>query len=139
MADDSSKPKGGAPRPRRRRTASTAVSPDVTAALANGRQRSAEVKADADSAQARADAAKAISRRVTKALGQLKIAEELGRNRRGRAAYVLDEPTTGLHLSDIHLLVNALDKLVARGDKAGAGFVNPSRYHSREIREIRET
>ncbi len=77
MADDSSKPKGGAPRPRRRRTASTAVSPDVTAALANGRQRSAEVKADADSAQARADAAKAISRRVTKALGQLKIAEEL--------------------------------------------------------------
>jgi excinuclease ABC subunit A len=47
---------------------------------------------------------------------RLKIAEELGRNRRGRAAYVLDEPTTGLHLSDIHLLVNALDKLVERGD-----------------------
>jgi excinuclease ABC subunit A len=47
---------------------------------------------------------------------RLKIAEELGRNRRGRAAYVLDEPTTGLHLSDIDLLVRALDKLVARGD-----------------------
>jgi len=47
---------------------------------------------------------------------RLKLAEELGRNRRGKAAYVLDEPTTGLHLSDIDLLVAALDKLVARGD-----------------------
>ena len=47
---------------------------------------------------------------------RLKIAEELGRNRRGRAAYVFDEPTTGLHLSDIDLLVRALDKLVERGD-----------------------
>ena len=47
---------------------------------------------------------------------RLKIAEELGRNRRGRAAYVFDEPTTGLHLSDIDLLVHALDRLVARGD-----------------------
>ncbi len=47
---------------------------------------------------------------------RLKLAEELGRNRRGRAAYVLDEPTTGLHLSDIDLLVKALDKLVERGD-----------------------
>ncbi|MCB9497014.1 MAG: ATP-binding cassette domain-containing protein [Fibrobacteria bacterium] len=47
---------------------------------------------------------------------RLKIAEELGRNRRGRVAYVLDEPTTGLHLSDIDLLVRSLDKLVGRGD-----------------------
>ncbi len=47
---------------------------------------------------------------------RLKLAEELGRNRRGRAVYVLDEPTTGLHLSDIDLLVKALDKLVERGD-----------------------
>jgi excinuclease ABC subunit A len=47
---------------------------------------------------------------------RLKLAEELGRSRRGRAVYVLDEPTTGLHLSDIDLLVRALDRLVARGD-----------------------
>jgi excinuclease ABC subunit A len=47
---------------------------------------------------------------------RLKLAEELGRVRRGRAVYILDEPTTGLHLSDIDLLVQALDRLVARGD-----------------------
>ncbi len=47
---------------------------------------------------------------------RLKLAEELGRNRRGRAVYILDEPTTGLHLSDIDLLVQAMDLLVARGD-----------------------
>ena len=47
---------------------------------------------------------------------RLKLAEELGRNRRGKAVYVFDEPTTGLHLSDIDLLVKAFDKLVERGD-----------------------
>jgi excinuclease ABC subunit A len=47
---------------------------------------------------------------------RLKIAEELARNRRGRALYLLDEPTTGLHLSDVQLLVQALSKLVDRGD-----------------------
>jgi len=47
---------------------------------------------------------------------RLKIAEELSRNRRGRALYLLDEPTTGLHLSDVQLLVRALSKLVDRGD-----------------------
>src|SRR5262249_1916684 len=30
--------------------------------------------------------------------------------------YVLDEPTTGLHLSDVRRLVSVLDRLVARGD-----------------------
>jgi len=47
---------------------------------------------------------------------RLKLAEELGRNRRGKAFYILDEPTTGLHLADIDLLVQAMDRLVARGD-----------------------
>jgi len=47
---------------------------------------------------------------------RLKIATELSRNRRGRAFYLLDEPTTGLHLCDIQLLVQALSKLVERGD-----------------------
>jgi excinuclease ABC subunit A len=30
--------------------------------------------------------------------------------------YVLDEPTTGLHLSDVRRLISVLDRLVARGD-----------------------
>jgi excinuclease ABC subunit A len=47
---------------------------------------------------------------------RLKIATELARNRRGRAFYLLDEPTTGLHLCDIQLLVQSLSKLVERGD-----------------------
>ncbi|RYG65750.1 hypothetical protein EON77_18165, partial [bacterium] len=30
--------------------------------------------------------------------------------------YVLDEPTTGLHLSDVRRLITVLERLVARGD-----------------------
>jgi excinuclease ABC subunit A len=48
---------------------------------------------------------------------RLKLATELTTNVRGKSAlYVLDEPTTGLHLSDVARLIDVLDKLVARGD-----------------------
>jgi excinuclease ABC subunit A len=39
---------------------------------------------------------------------RVKLATELSRKATGRTLYVLDEPTTGLHFSDIELLTHAL-------------------------------
>ncbi|MBB5914137.1 excinuclease UvrABC ATPase subunit [Nocardia transvalensis] len=46
---------------------------------------------------------------------RLKIAKELARPGE-HALYILDEPTTGLHLSDIDTLLGVLDHLVAKGN-----------------------
>ena len=47
---------------------------------------------------------------------RVKLAAELQRRRRGRTLYVLDEPTTGLHPSDVDLLMAQLRGLVEAGD-----------------------
>ncbi len=48
---------------------------------------------------------------------RLKIARELlGANKKtGRKLYLLDEPTTGLHLEDVRVLIQVLDRLVDAG------------------------
>ncbi len=48
---------------------------------------------------------------------RLKIARELAHagRRSGRKLYILDEPTTGLHLDDVRILIGVLDRLVDAG------------------------
>ena len=43
---------------------------------------------------------------------RVKLATELSRRPTGRTIYVLDEPSTGLHTADVHMLVQVLDRLV---------------------------
>ncbi len=47
---------------------------------------------------------------------RVKLAEELSKKDTGKTLYILDEPTTGLHFSDIVQLINVLQKLVDRGN-----------------------
>jgi excinuclease ABC subunit A len=47
---------------------------------------------------------------------RIKLATELQRNQRGNTLYVLDEPTTGLHPSDVQKLVAQLNGLVELGN-----------------------
>jgi excinuclease ABC subunit A len=47
---------------------------------------------------------------------RVKLAAELHRRSNGRTLYILDEPTTGLHVDDIARLLNVLHRLVENGD-----------------------
>lgn len=47
---------------------------------------------------------------------RVKLALELAKRETGQTVYVLDEPTTGLHVADVHKLVKVLDKLVNAGN-----------------------
>lgn len=47
---------------------------------------------------------------------RVKLASELQRRSNGRTIYVLDEPTTGLHLEDIRKLMLVLQSLVDKGN-----------------------
>ena len=47
---------------------------------------------------------------------RIKLAKELGRRVTGRTLYLLDEPTTGLHVADTALLLGVLQRLVEAGN-----------------------
>lgn len=47
---------------------------------------------------------------------RVKLATELSKKSTGSTVYVLDEPTTGLHVADVHRLINILDKFVDAGN-----------------------
>jgi excinuclease ABC subunit A len=46
----------------------------------------------------------------------MKIARELTENTEGGAVYILDEPTTGLHIDDVETLLRVLQELVNSGN-----------------------
>ena len=47
---------------------------------------------------------------------RVKLATELSRRSTGNTVYVLDEPTTGLHVADVHRLIQILNRLVDEGN-----------------------
>ena len=42
---------------------------------------------------------------------RIKLATELSKKSTGKTLYILDEPTTGLHMADVHRLINILQRL----------------------------
>ena len=47
---------------------------------------------------------------------RVKLASELAKKNTGNTFYIFDEPTTGLHFEDVNVLLQALEKLVDKGN-----------------------
>ena len=47
---------------------------------------------------------------------RIKLAFDLAKRSTGKTIYILDEPTTGLHFSDVQKLLTILDELIKRGN-----------------------
>ena len=47
---------------------------------------------------------------------RVKLATELSKKATGKTLYILDEPTTGLHIADVHRLIDILQRLVDTGN-----------------------
>ena len=47
---------------------------------------------------------------------RIKLATELSKRATGKTLYILDEPTTGLHIADVHRLVDILQRIVDTGN-----------------------
>jgi excinuclease ABC subunit A len=46
---------------------------------------------------------------------RLKLAQHIGQTRKERSLFIFDEPTTGLHMADVDLLLKTYQKLLSRG------------------------
>jgi excinuclease ABC subunit A len=46
---------------------------------------------------------------------RLKLAQHIGQTREGRTLFIFDEPTTGLHMADVELLLATFQKLLSNG------------------------
>ena len=49
---------------------------------------------------------------------RIKLASELSKRSTGKTLYILDEPTTGLHIDDVNRLIDILQRLVDGGNTA---------------------
>ena len=47
---------------------------------------------------------------------RVKLASELQKKATGKTMFVLDEPTTGLHMDDVAKLIRIIDRIVDNGD-----------------------
>ncbi len=47
---------------------------------------------------------------------RIKLASELSKRSTGDTLYILDEPTTGLHMADVHMLIGVLERLAEGGN-----------------------
>jgi excinuclease ABC subunit A len=47
---------------------------------------------------------------------RIKITRELAKQKRGHTVYMLDEPTTGLHMEDTNKLIKVLNRLIEKGN-----------------------
>ncbi|MDE6715028.1 MAG: excinuclease ABC subunit UvrA, partial [Muribaculaceae bacterium] len=47
---------------------------------------------------------------------RVKLAAELSKRDTGKTLFILDEPTTGLHFEDVKVLLDVLNRLVAKGN-----------------------
>ena len=59
---------------------------------------------------------------------RVKLATELSKKSTGKTMYILDEPTTGLHTSDVHRLVDILQRLTDGGNTVVVIEHNPVSY-----------
>ncbi len=48
--------------------------------------------------------------------GRVKLSKELQKRPTGKSVFILDEPTTGLHIDDVKKLLKILDRIVDNGD-----------------------
>ena len=47
---------------------------------------------------------------------RLKLAQHIGKSQEGKNLFIFDEPTTGLHMSDVELLIVTFEKLLSQGN-----------------------
>ena len=46
---------------------------------------------------------------------RLKLAQHIGQSHEGKSLFIFDEPTTGLHMADVELLLTTFEKLLSKG------------------------